>query len=133
LLSLYLGAASYEAAKVRKLPIPTVHRLLIFIIITNKAYEQHCDENGHPQSHEKAKELLYVSSLLPLDYLHLSTNSHSAGFTGAFVDREFETHGLDVSFISIIETNFNPDLSFPVHRQGESQASCKETSRAGSC
>ncbi|KAJ5432487.1 uncharacterized protein N7458_011643 [Penicillium daleae] len=52
---LIAGAASYEAAK---------------------AYEQHCDRNGQPQSHEKAKEIM-------------------AGFAGAFIDREVETRGLD--------------------------------------
>ncbi|SJL02033.1 uncharacterized protein ARMOST_05357 [Armillaria ostoyae] len=52
---LIAAAASYEAAK---------------------AYEKHCDENGQPQSHEKAKELL-------------------AAFSGAFVDRMVETKGLD--------------------------------------
>jgi len=41
-----------------------------------KAYENHCAENGQPESHAKAKELL-------------------AGFAGAFVDREVETRGLD--------------------------------------
>jgi len=41
-----------------------------------KAYENHVAENGEPPSHEKAKEIL-------------------AGFTGAFVDREVETRGLD--------------------------------------
>ncbi|KAF8309593.1 putative phosphoglycerate mutase family protein, partial [Clavulina sp. PMI_390] len=52
---LIAGAASYEAAK---------------------AYENHVAENGHPDSHAKAKELL-------------------AGFAGAFIDREVETRGLD--------------------------------------
>jgi len=52
---LIAGAASFEAAK---------------------AYEQHCEQNGKPESHERAKELL-------------------AGFAGAFVDREVETRGLD--------------------------------------
>ncbi|KAJ5771430.1 uncharacterized protein N7511_003481 [Penicillium nucicola] len=52
---LIAGAASYEAAK---------------------AYEEHCDRNGQPQSHEKAKEIM-------------------AGFAGAFIDREVETRGLD--------------------------------------
>jgi len=52
---LIAGAASYEAAK---------------------AYENHVSENGEPESHEKAKEIL-------------------AGFSGAFVDREVETRGLD--------------------------------------
>jgi len=52
---LIAGAASYEAAK---------------------AYENHVAQNGEPESHEKAKEIL-------------------AGFTGAFVDREVETRGLD--------------------------------------
>nr|GAT51316.1 predicted protein [Mycena chlorophos] len=41
-----------------------------------KAYEKHCAENGKPQSHALAKELL-------------------AGFAGAFIDRTVETKGLD--------------------------------------
>ncbi|PYH49372.1 DUF3759 domain-containing protein, partial [Aspergillus saccharolyticus JOP 1030-1] len=41
-----------------------------------KAYERHCEANGQPQSHAQAKELL-------------------AGFAGAFIDREFESKGLD--------------------------------------
>ncbi|KAI9508865.1 putative phosphoglycerate mutase family protein [Russula earlei] len=41
-----------------------------------KAYEDHVARNGQPDSHAKAKELI-------------------AGFAGAFVDKEFETHGLD--------------------------------------
>ncbi|KAI0700176.1 putative phosphoglycerate mutase family protein [Cytidiella melzeri] len=49
------GAAAYEAAK---------------------AYENHVAQNGQPQSHAEAKELL-------------------AGFAGAFIDREFESKGLD--------------------------------------
>ncbi|EPQ59499.1 hypothetical protein GLOTRDRAFT_33811 [Gloeophyllum trabeum ATCC 11539] len=52
---LIAAAASYEAAK---------------------AYEKHCEQNGKPQSHEEAKELL-------------------AGITGGFVDRIVETKGLD--------------------------------------
>ncbi|KAF8896444.1 putative phosphoglycerate mutase family protein [Infundibulicybe gibba] len=52
---LIAAAASYEAAK---------------------AYEDHVAENGQPDSHAKAKEIL-------------------AGFTGAFVDRIVETKGLD--------------------------------------
>ncbi|KAG9079548.1 hypothetical protein FRC06_007665 [Ceratobasidium sp. 370] len=52
---LIAAAASYEAAK---------------------AYERHVAENGQPDSHEKAKEIL-------------------AGLAGAFVDREVETRGLD--------------------------------------
>ncbi|KAI0638197.1 hypothetical protein C8Q77DRAFT_1047592 [Trametes polyzona] len=52
---LIAAAASYEAAK---------------------AYEQHCEREGKPQSHEKAKEIM-------------------AGFAGAFVDRIVETKGLD--------------------------------------
>ncbi|KUL83239.1 hypothetical protein ZTR_10481 [Talaromyces verruculosus] len=52
---LIAGAASYEAAK---------------------AYEKHCEENGQPESHEKAKEIM-------------------AAFAGAFIDREVETKGLD--------------------------------------
>ncbi|KAA1466397.1 hypothetical protein DENSPDRAFT_862438 [Dentipellis sp. KUC8613] len=52
---LIAGAASYEAAK---------------------AWEKHLQENGKPDDHAKAKELL-------------------AGFAGAFVDRIVETKGLD--------------------------------------
>ncbi|PYH29895.1 DUF3759 domain-containing protein [Aspergillus neoniger CBS 115656] len=49
------GAAAYEAMK---------------------AYEEHQEKNGKPDSHAQAKEIL-------------------AGLAGAFVDREFETKGLD--------------------------------------
>ncbi|PYH81362.1 putative phosphoglycerate mutase family protein [Aspergillus uvarum CBS 121591] len=52
---LIAGAASFEAMK---------------------AYEEHQERNGKPESHEMAKELL-------------------AGFAGAFIDREVETKGLD--------------------------------------
>jgi len=52
---LLAGAAAYEAAK---------------------AYEKHCEENGKPDSHAKAKELI-------------------AAFSGAFIDRVVETKGLD--------------------------------------
>ncbi|KAF7624366.1 hypothetical protein AFCA_011707 [Aspergillus flavus] len=41
-----------------------------------KAYEKHCSENGKPDSHAEAKELM-------------------AGFAGAFLDRVIETKGLD--------------------------------------
>ncbi|TVY90040.1 hypothetical protein LAWI1_G003503 [Lachnellula willkommii] len=41
-----------------------------------REYEKHCQQNGKPDSHAQAKELL-------------------AGFAGAFIDREFETKGLD--------------------------------------
>ncbi|KAJ3725967.1 hypothetical protein EV361DRAFT_877351 [Lentinula raphanica] len=52
---LIAAAASYEAAK---------------------AYEKHCEKNGKPDSHAKAKELI-------------------AAFTGAFIDHIVETKGLD--------------------------------------
>ncbi|KAF7365753.1 1 concanamycin induced protein c [Mycena venus] len=52
---LIAAAASYEAAK---------------------AYEKHCEENGKPDSHAKAKEIF-------------------AGLSGAFIDRMIETKGLD--------------------------------------
>ncbi|EIW76129.1 hypothetical protein CONPUDRAFT_110841 [Coniophora puteana RWD-64-598 SS2] len=52
---LLAAAASYEAAK---------------------AYEKHVAENGAPDSHAKAKELI-------------------AAFGGAFIDRMVETKGLD--------------------------------------
>ncbi|KAB8229832.1 hypothetical protein BDV23DRAFT_165023 [Aspergillus alliaceus] len=41
-----------------------------------KAYEDHVARNGQPPSHQRAKEIL-------------------AGFAGAFIDREFESKGLD--------------------------------------
>ncbi|MCJ1394228.1 hypothetical protein MMC18_007106 [Xylographa bjoerkii] len=41
-----------------------------------KAYENHCAANGDPGSHQEAKEI-------------------AAGFSGAFIDREVETRGLD--------------------------------------
>ncbi|KAI0039230.1 putative phosphoglycerate mutase family protein [Auriscalpium vulgare] len=41
-----------------------------------KAYENHVAKNGKPASHAEAKELL-------------------AAFSGAFIDREAETHGLN--------------------------------------
>jgi len=41
-----------------------------------KAYEKHVAANGQPASHSEAKEIL-------------------AGLSGAFVDREVETRGLD--------------------------------------
>ncbi|KAE8351128.1 putative phosphoglycerate mutase family protein [Aspergillus coremiiformis] len=41
-----------------------------------KAYDDHVAKNGQPPSHEHAKEIL-------------------AGLAGAFIDREFETKGLD--------------------------------------
>ncbi|KAI0797484.1 hypothetical protein C8Q75DRAFT_728778 [Abortiporus biennis] len=52
---LIAAAASYEAAK---------------------AYEKHCEENGEPSSHAKAKEIF-------------------AGLAGAFIDHVVETKGLD--------------------------------------
>ncbi|KLO14981.1 hypothetical protein SCHPADRAFT_825489 [Schizopora paradoxa] len=41
-----------------------------------KAYEDHVAKNGKPDNHAKAKEVL-------------------AGLAGAFIDREFESKGLD--------------------------------------
>jgi len=41
-----------------------------------REYEKHVEKNGQPVNHAVAKELL-------------------AGFTGAFIDREVETRGLD--------------------------------------
>ncbi|KAI6039815.1 hypothetical protein EDC04DRAFT_2681647 [Pisolithus marmoratus] len=52
---LIAGAAAYEAAK---------------------AYENHVADNGRPDNHAQAKEIM-------------------AGLAGAFVDREVETRGLD--------------------------------------
>ncbi|KAG1818717.1 uncharacterized protein BJ212DRAFT_1347154 [Suillus subaureus] len=42
-----------------------------------KAYNDHCEKNGKPASHDKAKEIL-------------------AGFAGAFIDHMVETKGLDL-------------------------------------
>ncbi|KAF7357208.1 1 concanamycin induced protein c [Mycena sanguinolenta] len=60
---LIAAAAAYEAAK---------------------AYEKHCRENGQPESHAKAKEIM-------------------AALTASFIDREVETKGVSraVSFLSI--------------------------------
>ncbi|KAJ3848236.1 hypothetical protein EV368DRAFT_49715 [Lentinula lateritia] len=63
---LIAAAASYEVR--RCFFWPTAHAA--------KAYEKHCAENGKPDNHAKAKELL-------------------AAFSGAFVDRMVETKGLD--------------------------------------
>ncbi|KAI0270008.1 hypothetical protein BC834DRAFT_864491 [Gloeopeniophorella convolvens] len=41
-----------------------------------KAYEDHVARNGKPSSHAKAKEIF-------------------AGLSGAFIDKEFESHGLN--------------------------------------
>ncbi|KAG2359955.1 hypothetical protein BDR07DRAFT_1360570 [Suillus spraguei] len=42
-----------------------------------KAYNAHCEKNGKPASHDKAKEIM-------------------AGFAGAFIDHLVETKGLDL-------------------------------------
>ncbi|KAK7033105.1 hypothetical protein R3P38DRAFT_2773563 [Favolaschia claudopus] len=44
--------------------------------VAAKEFDKHCEQNGKPQSHAQAKELL-------------------AAFAGAFIDREVETHGMD--------------------------------------
>ncbi|KAH9986643.1 hypothetical protein BJV77DRAFT_1028458, partial [Russula vinacea] len=41
-----------------------------------KAYENHVAANGKPVNHAKAKD------------------PYSAGFAGAFIDKQFETHGV---------------------------------------
>lgn len=52
-----------------------------------KAYEKHCEENGQPESHAKAKEIL-------------------AGFSGAFIDRIVETKGVSVLYwMAVINTD----------------------------
>ncbi|EXJ79197.1 hypothetical protein A1O3_08698 [Capronia epimyces CBS 606.96] len=58
----------------------------------SKAYENHVAQNGQPESHAKAKEIL-------------------AGFAGAFVDRLVETKGLD-----FIDTE---KAKYQAHRQSE--------------
>ena len=58
-----------------------------------KAYEKHCAENGKPDNHAKAKELLCVHPSFIIDpssIIHI----FSAAFSGAFVDRMVETKGV---------------------------------------
>ena len=60
-----------------------------------KAYEDHVAANGKPDSHAKAKEILYACfSLCPS--LVGTDHTDSAGFASAFIDREFETKGVSV-------------------------------------
>lgn len=77
------GAAAYY---VRLSPLPSIPQksptFPLLTINTKRAriqaareYEKHCAQNGKPDSHAQAKELL-------------------AGFAGAFIDREFETKGV---------------------------------------
>jgi hypothetical protein len=50
------GAVAYEVG-------PHLFRLFIDVLIilqAAKAYENHCAKNGKPDSHAKAKEILYV-------------------------------------------------------------------------
>ncbi|KAJ7170675.1 hypothetical protein C8R43DRAFT_59821 [Mycena crocata] len=44
--------------------------------VAAREFEKHCAANGKPQSHAEAKALM-------------------AGFAGAFIDKEVESHGLD--------------------------------------
>ena len=66
-----------------------------------KAYEEHCERNGKPSDHAKAKEILYVRKApchpSPTHKIILCVHArlNSAGFAGAFIDREVETRGLD--------------------------------------
>jgi hypothetical protein len=57
-----------------------------------KAYEDHQAKNGKPDSHAMAKELLSVChslcGVLTDDF------TCSAGFAGAFIDREVESKGV---------------------------------------
>ncbi|KAJ7066950.1 hypothetical protein C8F01DRAFT_1119726 [Mycena amicta] len=59
--------------------------------VAAREYEKHVAANGKPTSHAEAKELLYVL----IGPIAVSDPSCSAGFAGAFIDREVETHGLD--------------------------------------
>jgi hypothetical protein len=65
----------------------------MYMLQAAKAYEDHCAQNGKPDSHAKAKEILYVLFCVCQGdmYTHLR---YSAGFAGAFVDREVETKGV---------------------------------------
>ena len=69
-----------------------------------KAYENHCAENGRPDDHSTAKELLYVAFACCVSNVVADTSS-SAGFAGAFVDREVETRG--VSRIDLVASSSN--------------------------
>lgn len=65
-----LGAASFEAMR---------------------AYEKHEEQNGKPESHEMAKELLAGR----LYIIKEKTSNNRTGFAGAESDKLMETKGLD--------------------------------------
>jgi hypothetical protein len=72
----------------------------MYMLQAAKAYEDHCAQNGRPDSHAKAKEVLYVLFCVCRGdmYTHLR---YSAGLAGAIVDREVETKGVsDLKIIS---------------------------------
>ena len=60
-----------------------------------REYEKHCDANGKPSSHAKAKEILYVVLLLSAS---ISDTIASAALTGGFIDRIVETKGVRAVF-----------------------------------
>jgi hypothetical protein len=67
--------------------------VLTDILQAAKEYEKHCEANGKPVNHAKAKELLYVYIILCAREMHTYLR-YRAGFAGAFIDRELETKGV---------------------------------------
>ncbi|KAF7313010.1 1 concanamycin induced protein c [Mycena kentingensis (nom. inval.)] len=69
-------AQAYEQVVNAPHKAPLSHELIAAAASYEGPYEKHCEQNGKPQSHAQAKELM-------------------AGFAGAFIDRMVETKGLD--------------------------------------
>lgn len=88
--------------------------LIVFAIQAAKAYERHCESEGKPPSHEKAKEIM-------------------AGFAGAFIDRMVETKGVSVPAVDDVDDDADPSLSSTSstpRRPSASPASASTTSSA---
>ena len=60
-----------------------------------KAYEDHVARNGQPDSHARAKEIMYVLVRCRVPVSWVDIRYYRAGLAGAFVDREVESKGLD--------------------------------------
>ena len=61
------GAAAFEVCSS---PLFIITNGLTDIFQAAKGYEKHCAENGKPQSHAKAKELLYILFRVCLAYVY---------------------------------------------------------------
>ncbi len=88
--------------------------LIVFTIQAAKAYEKHCESQGKPASHDKAKELM-------------------AGFAGAFIDRMVETKGVSALALYVDVNDADPHLSSTSstpRRLSASPASASTTSSA---